>query len=123
MVKKWIGLTADAVLQMRQSRVSEETIVSRVMPFIAQGLKLKQDTKFQIANYTILTLLASNQMLTEKVVNAAMEAICHGWTPETRRWGILCLVTLIQHREGVEGLPESVVQSLLSIKYVLLLTF
>ena len=49
------------------ARNKEETIVSRIMPFIAQGLQMKS-TDFQISNYTLLTLLASNRSLTDEVV-------------------------------------------------------
>jgi U3 small nucleolar RNA-associated protein 10 len=116
MVKKWIGFTAEAILQMRQARISEEIIVSRIMPFIAQGLGMKQNTEFQIGNYTILTLIASNRTLTDKVVNAAMEAICQGWTADSKRCGILCLVTLAQHRNRNDVLSGAVLQTLISIK-------
>jgi hypothetical protein len=119
MIKKWMGLTAEAIFQMRQTRIKEETIVSRIMPFIAQGLQMR-NTDFQISNYTLLTLLASNRSLTDEVVNAAMEAVCQGWTEESRRCGILCLITLAQHREGENVLPDSVLQSLLSLQYDLL---
>ena len=78
-----------------------------------------KNTDFQISNYTLLTLLASNRSLTDEVLNAAMEAICQGWTEESRRCGILCLITLAQQRDG-EFIPDSVLQSLVSLKYALL---
>ena len=115
MIKKWVGLTAETVIQMRQSRVDEETIITRIMPFVAQGLQMK-NTDFQIGNYTLLTLLASNRTLTDEVVNASMEAICQGWTDDSRRYAILCLITLAQHREGDNILPDTVLHSLLSIR-------
>ena len=122
MIVKWTSLAVEAILQMRQARVNEETIVSRVMPFIAEGLQIKQSSDFQIANYTVLTVLASNRTLTDTVIDAAMEAICQGWTDQSRRLGILCLVTLAQNRESQE-LSDTVVQSLLLIKYYLCCSF
>lgn len=123
MIRKWTTMIVEAILQMRQSRVGDETIVSRIMPFIAQGLGMKQNSNFQVASYTVLTILGSSRTLTDKVVNAAMESICQGWTDSSRRCGILCLITLAQHREGDEPLPDSVVQSLLSVQYTLPLFF
>jgi U3 small nucleolar RNA-associated protein 10 len=115
----WSTMTIEAILQMRQARVNEETIVSRIMPFVAQGLQLKKSAEFQVATYMVLTILASNQTLTDKVMDAAMDAVCQGWTDESRRCGIMCLVTLAQVREGDNILPDSVVKSLLSTEYVL----
>jgi hypothetical protein len=120
MTLMWSAMTIEAVLQMRQGRVNEETIVARIMPFVAQGLQMKQDSEFQIATHMVLTILASNRTLTDKVMDAAMDAICQGWTDESKRCGIMCLVTLAQVREGDKVLPESVVKALLSTEYVLL---
>jgi U3 small nucleolar RNA-associated protein 10 len=114
MITLWSGLTIEAVLQMRQARKSDETVVSQIMPFVAQGLQMKQSYDFQIATYMVLTILASNRTLTDKVINAAMDAICLGWTDETRRYGLMCLATLAQ-REGELLLTDTVVQSLLSL--------
>ena len=115
----WSTMTIEAILQMRQARVNEEAIVSRIMPFVAQGLQLKKSAEFQVATYMVLTILASNQTLTDKVMDAAMDAVCQGWTDESRRCGIMCLVTLAHVREGDNILPDSVVKSLLSTEYVL----
>jgi U3 small nucleolar RNA-associated protein 10 len=113
----WSTMTIESILQMRQARVSEETIVSRIMPFIAQGLQMRQDLEFQVATYMVLTILASNRTLTDKVMIAAMDSICQGWTDESRRCGIMCLATLAQVREGDNILPDSVVKALLSTEY------
>lgn len=116
MIVTWTTLAVEAVVQMRQARVSEETVVSQIMPYIAQGLQMKGSPDFQIACYTVLTVLATNRTLTDKVINAAMDSICQGWTEQSQRLGILCLVTLAQTREG-EALSDTVTQSLLSVKY------
>lgn len=117
MTVMWSTMTIEAILQMRQARVGEETIVSRIMPFIAQGLQMKRDTEFQVATYMVLTILASNRTLTDKVMNAAMDSICQGWTDESRRCGIMCLATLAEVREGHDVLADSVVKALLSTEY------
>ena len=106
----------ESINQMRQSRLGEEVIVSRIMPFIAQGLQMKQNSDFQIASYMVLTLLASKGTLTETVLNAAMDAIVQGWTDQSRRMAILCLVTLVQGRQGDNALPDTVAKSLLSTR-------
>jgi hypothetical protein len=115
MITLWSGLTIEAILQMRQARKNEETIVSQIMPFVAQGLQMKQSSDFQIASYMVLTILASSRALTDKVVNTAMDAICLGWTDESRKYGLMCLATLAQ-REGELYLTDAVVQSLLSLE-------
>ena len=117
-IHTWTTLTVETILQMRQARTSEETIVQRIMPFAAQGIQMKQSLEMQIGGYTVLTVLASNGTLTDTVIDAAMEAVVLGWTNESRRYGLLCLVTLAQSRDGEDSLTESVVESLLSLEYV-----
>jgi U3 small nucleolar RNA-associated protein 10 len=114
MIVKWSTLAIETILQMRQLRTGEEIIVSRIMPFIAKGLQMKDTPEFQISTYTALSVLASNHSLTDQVVHASMDSICRGWTEKSRRCGILCLVTLAQKRED-DVFPESVLKSLLSI--------
>ena len=92
--------------------------MQRIMPFAAQGIQMKQSLEMQIGGYTVLTVLASNGTLTDTVIDAAMEAVVLGWTNESRRYGLLCLVTLAQSRDGEDSLTESVVESLLSLEYV-----
>ena len=122
MIKTWSGLTVEAILQMRQARIPDETIVSRIMPFIAQGLQLKESTEFQIACYMVLTVLASKRTLADNVIDAAMDAICQGWTEESRRGALMCLVTLARCRQGNTAFTGLAVKSLFSLKYFLLLT-
>lgn len=121
MIKTWSGLTVEAILQMRQSRIPDETIVSRVMPFIAQGLQVKENTEFQVACYMVLTILASKRTLAGNVIDAAMDAICQGWTEESRRAALMCLVTLARCRQGETTFTYSSVKSLFSLKYYLFL--
>jgi U3 small nucleolar RNA-associated protein 10 len=116
MIITWAGLVFEGINQMRQSRMAEETIVSQIMPFVAQGLQMKQNSDFQISSYMLLTLLASKGTLTDTVTSAAMDAIVQGWTDETRQMGIMCLVTLVMHREGDDILTDGVVQALFSTK-------
>jgi U3 small nucleolar RNA-associated protein 10 len=122
MIKTWSGLTVEAILQMRQARIPDETIVSRIMPFIAQGLQLKESTEFQIACYMVLTVLASKRTLADNVIDAAMDAICQGWTEESRRGALMCLVTLARCRQGNAAFTGLAVKSLFSLKYFLSLT-
>jgi U3 small nucleolar RNA-associated protein 10 len=113
MIVKWSTITIETILQMRQARTAEEIIVSRIMPFLAKGLQMKHNSEFQIATYTVLTILASNHSLTDEVVRATTDSICRGWTEKSRRCGILCLVTLAQNR--ADAIPDSVVKSVVSI--------
>jgi U3 small nucleolar RNA-associated protein 10 len=122
MINTWSTLTIETILQMRQARVSDEIVVSRIMPFVAMGLQMKQDLEFQIASYMILTILASNRTLTDTVMDAAMDAICQGWTEKSRRYAIMCLVTLAQRRERENVFTEAVVKSLLSLRYTVALS-
>lgn len=92
--------------------------MQRIMPYVAQAIQMKQSLEMQIGGYTVLTVLASNGTLIDTVIDAAMEAVVVGWTEESRRYGLLCLVTLAQSRDGEVTLAESVVESLLSLEYV-----
>jgi U3 small nucleolar RNA-associated protein 10 len=118
MIHTWSTLTVETILQMRQARVNDEIIVSRIMPFVAMGLQMNQNLEFQIASYMILTILASNRTLTDTVLDAAMDAVCQGWDENCRRYAIMCLVTLAQRREGENVLTDTVVKSLLLLTYV-----
>ena len=121
MIKTWSGLTVEAILQMRQSRIPDETIVSRIMPFIAQGLQLKGNTEFQVACYMVLIILASKRTLADNVIDAAMDAICQGWTEESRRAALMCLFTLARCRQGEAAFTTLSVKSLFLLKHFHLL--
>jgi len=77
---------------------------------------MKNDTDFQVASYTILSILASNRSLSDTVVKAAMNAICQGWTEKTRSSGLICLMALAK-AQGEKAFSDSVVDSILAIKY------
>lgn len=117
MTKTWSSFTVEAILQMRQARIPDETIVSRIMPFIAQGLQSKESAEFQIASYLVLTILASKRTLADNVIDAAMDAICQGWTDESRRGALMCLTTLAKSRQGTSAFTDLSIKSLFSLKY------
>ena len=117
MTKTWSSFTVEAILQMRQARIPDETIVSRIMPFIAQGLQLKESAEFQIASYLVLTILASKRTLADNVIDAAMDAICQGWTDESRRGALMCLTTLAKSRQGTSAFTDLSIKSLFSLRY------
>jgi U3 small nucleolar RNA-associated protein 10 len=117
MITTWVTLLVESINQMRQSRVNDEMIVSRIMPFIAQGLQMKQSTDLQIACYMALTVLASKGTLTETVLNAAMDAIVQGCTDKSRKTAIMCLVTLAQSRDAEKASTSAVIKALMSIQY------
>jgi hypothetical protein len=96
---KCLVLVGETILAMRQARVAEETVVSRILPFIAAGLKMRQSPEFQIAGYSLLAILASKRTLEGRVVDAAMEAICLGWSEGSLKSGILCVSALAYVKE------------------------
>jgi U3 small nucleolar RNA-associated protein 10 len=96
---KYLVLVGETILAMRQARVAEETVVSRILPFIAAGLKMRGSPEFQIACYSLLAILASKRTLEARVLDAAMEAICLGWSEESLKSGILCVSALAYVKE------------------------
>jgi hypothetical protein len=120
MITTWSILTIETILQMRQSRIPDETIVFRIMPFIAQGLQMRESAEFEVACYMVLTVLASKRTLADDVINAAMDAICQGWTEESRRGAVMCLVTLARSRQGGIAFTDYSIKSLFSQRYSIL---
>jgi U3 small nucleolar RNA-associated protein 10 len=90
------------------------------MPFIAQGLQMRESAEFEVACYMVLTVLASKRTLAEDVINAAMDAICQGWTEESRKGAVMCLVTLARSRQGEIAFTDYSVKSLFSQRYIFL---
>jgi U3 small nucleolar RNA-associated protein 10 len=112
---KWLVLTGGTILAMRTSRVAEETVVSRIMPYVAAGLRMRRSPEFQIACYSVLAILAAKGELEGHVLDVAMEAIVLGWGSESLRSGILCVSTLASI--NVErGLPEPVAKAMLGVE-------
>lgn len=125
-IHKYLVLVGETILAMREARVAEETVVARILPFIAAGLKMRRSPEFQIACYSLLAILASKRTLEGRVVDAAMEAICLGWSEESLKSGILCVSALASVKEdgqipvavkkavwGVENL-SAVIEGMLS---------
>jgi U3 small nucleolar RNA-associated protein 10 len=118
MISKWNKLTLEAIVQMRDAKIGEELVVSRIMPFVAQGLQMKRSTEFQVACYAVLTILASNRKFTATVCNAAMDALCQGWTKTSKRSGFMCLISLVHSRDDQDVITDKVVQSVLEDRYL-----
>lgn len=92
----------------------EEDILLRVLPMLNEGLSMKKAPEFRVGCYMILTVLATNASLNDKVLTAMMEAVTSGWTVDTTHAGLICLSVLAQRRQTVL-LPKRVFRALLAV--------
>ena len=114
---KYLVLTGETIIAMRQARVPEETIVSRIMPFVAAGLRIRGAPEVQIACYSVLAILGSKRTLEGRVLDAAMEAVVLGWGDESLRSGILCVSSMAYFKEDGR-IPVPVKKAIVAVKYV-----
>ena len=114
---KYLVLAGETILAMRQARVPEETIVSRIMPFVAAGLRVRGAPELQIACYSVLAILGCKRTLEGRVLDAAMEAIVLEWGDESLPSGILCISSLAYFKDD-GGIPVPVKKAILAVKYV-----
>ncbi|BFZ59345.1 snoRNA-binding rRNA-processing protein utp10 [Saitoella coloradoensis] len=110
----WAAYAVEAITLMRTTGVDEEKIVERVLPGVADGMKFKHAPEFQIANYMIITALASRATLDDVVIKALMDAVAISWGSQAsaRRCGLICLAQLAQMREGTPSLPRTTLKAM-----------
>lgn len=95
----------------------EEDVLLRVLPMLNEGLSMKKAPDFRVGCYMILTVLATNATLNDKVLTAMMEAVTSGWTQDTSHAGLICLSVLAQRRQTIL-LPKRVLTAILTIQGV-----
>ena len=98
-------------------RQKEEDVLLRVLPMLNEGLSMKNVPDFRVGCYMILTVLATNASLNDKVLTAMMEAVASGWTEDTTHAGLICLSVLAQRRQKIL-LPKRVFRALVAIRGV-----
>lgn len=120
----WASVATEAIAGMLdQSRSSrpiiqkqkEEDVLLRVLPFLNDGLAMRNVSELRIGCYMIITVLVSKVNLQDKVIVAIMEAVVSYWTPDTTHAGLICLAVLAQRRRSVE-LPKIVFKAVVSLQ-------
>ena len=96
-------------------RKNEEDVLLRILPFLNEGLSMRQVTDLRIGCYMILTVVASKLDLDEKVLLAMMTAVVSDWTPNTTHAGLICLAVLSQRRQIIK-LPKKILEAVMSIQ-------
>lgn len=116
----WASVTAQAVNGMvdatRSGRETirkqkEEDVLLRVIPTLQKALGVKVPELY-LGSCMIMTILACKASLSEKVLNAMMEAVAAGWTEQTIEDGLTCLAVLAEEKQHLH-LPRKVVRAVL----------
>lgn len=116
----WASVTAQAVNGMidatRSGRETirkqkEEDVLLRVIPALQKALGVKVPELY-LGSCMIMTILACKASLSEKVLNAMMEAVAGGWTEQTIEDGLMCLAVLAEEKQHYR-LPRKVTRTIL----------
>lgn len=116
----WASVTAQAVNGMvdatRSGREAvrkqkEEDVLLRVIPTLQKALGVKVPELY-LGSCMIMTILACKASLSEKVLNAMMEAVAGGWTEQTVEDGLTCLAVLAEEKQQLH-LPRKVTRAIL----------
>lgn len=98
-------------------RKNPQDIIIRVMPTIIQGLMGQQNPEFQIGSYMIITVLAANLPLDDKLLDSLMSGVVEGWSEVSISPGLACVAFLAQERiKSTTPLPIQVVNGLCRIR-------
>ncbi|MCJ1435688.1 snoRNA-binding rRNA-processing protein utp10 [Xylographa pallens] len=110
------GLVDQSMSGRRETqRKNEQDLLLRILPFLNEGLSMRQVPELRIGCYMILTVVASKMNLNEKVLLAMMEAVVTDWTPNSTHAGLICLAVLSQQRQNVH-LPKKILEAVMSIQ-------
>lgn len=116
----WASVTAQAVNGMvdatRSGRETirkqkEEDVLLRVIPTLQKALGVKVPELY-LGSCMIMTILACKASLSEKVLNAMMEAVAGGWTDQTVEDGLTCLAVLAEEKQHLH-LPRKVTRAII----------
>lgn len=100
--------------RMGVQQQNEQDVILRLLPTLNQGLAMKKVPDLRIGCYMILSVMAGKGALEDKLLNAMMEALVLGWTPETTNPGLVCLSILTQHRSA-KLMPKRVTKEVLKV--------
>lgn len=126
----WASITAQAVNGMIDStrsgretirRQKEEDILLKVLPILQTALNIKGVPELYLGSCMVMTILATKSSLSEKALDAMMEAVAGGWTEQTVEDGMITLAVLAEEKQDL-SLSKPVVRSMLKqaelLKYV-----
>ncbi|KAF2161402.1 hypothetical protein M409DRAFT_69761 [Zasmidium cellare ATCC 36951] len=126
----WASVTAQAVNGMIDSTRSgretirkqkEEDLLLKVLPILQTALSIKDVPELYLGSCMVMTILAAKSSLSEKALNAMMEAVAGGWTDQTLEDGMVTLAVLAEEKQDLT-LPNSVVRAVTKqadvLKYV-----
>ncbi|KAK4505512.1 hypothetical protein PRZ48_003475 [Zasmidium cellare] len=126
----WASITAQAVNGMIDStrsgretirRQKEEDLLLRVLPILQTALSIRGVPELYLGSCMVMTILATKSSLSEKALNAMMEAVAAGWTDQTLEDGMITLAVLAEEKQDFT-LPKSVVRAVIKqadvLKYV-----
>ncbi|MCJ1402119.1 snoRNA-binding rRNA-processing protein utp10 [Xylographa trunciseda] len=125
-ISYWATIMTEAVAELidqsmsgrrETQRKNEEDVLLRILPFLNEGLSMRQVPDLRIGCYMILTVAASKLDLAEKVLLAMMEAVVSDWTPNTTHAGLICLAVLSQRRQTVK-IPSKILKAVMSIQNI-----
>ncbi|KXT04550.1 hypothetical protein AC578_8723 [Pseudocercospora eumusae] len=117
----WASITAQAVNGMIDAtrsgretirRQKEEDLLLKVLPILQSALSIKGVPELYLGSCMIMTIMATKASLSEKVLNAMMEAVATGWTEQTVEDGIVCLAVLAGEKQQLL-LPKATFRALL----------
>ncbi|KFG86150.1 U3 small nucleolar RNA-associated protein [Metarhizium anisopliae] len=124
LVMFWGGLMTEAVNGMldrtRSGRASVQShntqdLLHRLGPIFAESLVMKKVPGLQIASYMAMTVFVSKGNLEDNAVTAFMQQTVYGWTNETIRPGLVCLVILAQFRSAKQ-MSNKVTKALMKVQ-------
>ncbi|KAK4633704.1 U3 small nucleolar RNA-associated protein 10 [Fulvia fulva] len=116
----WASITAQSVNVMIDAtrsgretarRQKEEDLLLKVLPILQSALSIRGVPELYLGACMIMTILATKSSLSDKALNAMMDAVANGWTDQTVQDGILCLAVLAEEREAM-SLPRPVVKAI-----------
>ncbi|MCJ1475512.1 snoRNA-binding rRNA-processing protein utp10 [Lambiella insularis] len=122
----WATLAAEAIAGIIDQSVSgrqevqrrnQEDVLLRILPFLNEGLSMRQVPDMRVGCYMIVTVIASKMDLDDKALTATMEAVVSNWTANTTHAGMICLTVLAQRRLALK-LPKKVLKAVMSIQGV-----
>ncbi|CAK4031147.1 U3 small nucleolar RNA-associated 10 [Lecanosticta acicola] len=116
----WASITAQAVNGMvdatRSGRETirkqkEEDLLLKVLPVLQNALSIKGAPELYLGSCMVIVILATKASLSDKVLNALMEAVAGSWNDQTVDEGMTCLAVLAEEKDL--GLPSSTIRAIL----------
>ena len=119
----WSAVSAEAIAAMLDHSCSgrleaqkqlQEDLMLRVLPFLHEGLSLRNVPDLRVGCYMIFTVLASKADIDDITLSAMMESTVSRWKGTTHA-GLICLAVLAQQRRTAM-LPRKVFKALMAVE-------